>query len=250
MKVSASAPRATPRRVISASPRVTSAARALRPRAHAVGDAGGDREHVLDRAADLDADRIGRGVDAQARVMEGGDGGGAHAGVAARGDERGRLAARDLDREARPGQHADARRRRHRARDLVAERAGRVLEALAEPEHGRVEAGRQAREQRLEPGHRRRDDDDASFAVAERRAEIGADLQRRRQHDLRQVARVAAHRAQLRRLLGVARPEPRRVRRRGVDGERGAPRACAEHRDVHRVCASRLRRAAVAPRVS
>ena len=38
----------------------------------------------------------------------------------------------------------------HRARDLVAERAGRLLEALAQPEHGGVECRRQAREQRLE----------------------------------------------------------------------------------------------------
>jgi hypothetical protein len=126
----------------------------------------------------------------------------------------------------------------------VAERAARFLEALAEPEHRGIEACRQASEERLEPGHRCRDDDDAAFAVAQRRVEVGTELQRRRQHDLRQVACIAARRAQLGGLPGVARPEPRRVHGRGVDREGGAPSACAEHRDVHRCFARRRGRAA------
>jgi hypothetical protein len=40
------------------------------------------------------------------------------------------------------------------------------------------------------------------------------------------------------------------MRRGGMDRERGAPRARAEHRDVHRCRAGRRRRAARASRLS
>ena len=171
----------------------------------------------------------------------------AHRRVAAGGDERRRLAASDLDREARPRENADARRREDGARDLVAEGAVRLLEALAEPHHGGIEGRRKASEERLEAGHRRRDDDDAAFTVAQRRVEVGPDLQRRRQHDLGQIPCIAPRRAQPGRLRGVARPKPGPMRGRGVDREGGAPRACAEHRDVHRRSAGRRQRAARAP---
>ena len=114
MKVSARAPSATPRRVISARPRVISAARAFSPgrrgspslRRQAVDQAGGDGQHVLHRAADLDADRVGRAVDAQRLAVEGLHRGVAQRRVAAGGDQRRRLAARHLEREARARQHA------------------------------------------------------------------------------------------------------------------------------------------------
>ena len=133
---------------------------------HAVGDAGGDGEHVLDRAADLDPDRVGRGVDAQRAAVEGLDRGLAQAGVAARRDQRRRLAARHLDREARPREHADARVRRGRLGDLVAEPAGAFLKALAQPEHGRAVLAGEAAQHRVEPGHRRGDDDQAAAPMA------------------------------------------------------------------------------------
>ena len=68
----------------------------------AVGDPGRDREHVLHRAADFDADRIARGVDAQAVAVQRRDGFVAQGRVGARRDQRGGPAARDLDRKARP----------------------------------------------------------------------------------------------------------------------------------------------------
>ena len=75
--------------------------------AQTIGDAGPDREHVLERSGHLTADDVGVGVDAQCRREEHslqlfGD-----AGVRDRDDRRGRLARRDLAREVRPGQHAD-----------------------------------------------------------------------------------------------------------------------------------------------
>ena len=70
----------------------------------------------------------------------------------------------------------------------------------------------QLREYRI----RRRDDDDPADAVAERRVEVADDLQRRRQHDLGQVMRVAPRRTQPLDLLRIARPQTRRMRRDGV----------------------------------
>ena len=79
--------------------------------------------------------------------------------VAARRDQRRRLAARHLDREAGPGEHADAGARHGRLGDLVAEPAGAFLEALAQPEHRRVPAVAEAAQHRVEARHRRGDHD-------------------------------------------------------------------------------------------
>ena len=65
-----SAPSAEPRRVISARPRVISAARALSPKPRPSEMPGGDRDHVLGGAAQLHAAHVGRGVDAEARRRE------------------------------------------------------------------------------------------------------------------------------------------------------------------------------------
>ena len=71
---------------------------------------GADREHVLQRARHLAADDVGVRVDAERRREEQllqllGD-----RRVGDRDDRRGRLAGRDLPREVRAGEHADARR--------------------------------------------------------------------------------------------------------------------------------------------
>ena len=58
--VSAWPPLATHSRVISASPRVINAARPLSP-SRGLGDAAGDRDDVLHRAADLRADHVADG---------------------------------------------------------------------------------------------------------------------------------------------------------------------------------------------
>ena len=65
MKVSRWAPSATPRRVISTSPRVMRATRVLAPNLSPSEKPGRDREHVLHGAADFDADDVGRGVGAK-----------------------------------------------------------------------------------------------------------------------------------------------------------------------------------------
>ncbi len=65
--VSACAPCASAKRVISAEPRVSSAARALSPRPAPDGDAAGDGDDVLQRAAQFDAGHIGAAVKAQGR---------------------------------------------------------------------------------------------------------------------------------------------------------------------------------------
>ncbi len=61
----AAPPSAADRRPVSASPRVISAARALWPKREPVARAGGDRQHVLHRAADLDAGDVVALVGAQ-----------------------------------------------------------------------------------------------------------------------------------------------------------------------------------------
>ncbi len=70
--VSGRAPIATARRVISAKPRVISAARAEAPRPGAVDHAAGDGDDVLQRAAELGADHVVGQVEAQAAGGEAG----------------------------------------------------------------------------------------------------------------------------------------------------------------------------------
>ena len=59
---SSSAPSATPSRAVSASPRVISEARVLSPKPSPSAMPHGQRDHVLDRAAELAADHVGVGV--------------------------------------------------------------------------------------------------------------------------------------------------------------------------------------------
>ena len=68
--VSRRPPIATASRDISARPRVTSAASALWPRPEALDHARGNRDHVLERAADLDADHVVGAVQAEALAAE------------------------------------------------------------------------------------------------------------------------------------------------------------------------------------
>ena len=68
--VRGSPPIATPRRVISASPRVITIALVLSPTPEALGHAGGDRDDVLERAAQLAAGHVGVRVDAEDRAGE------------------------------------------------------------------------------------------------------------------------------------------------------------------------------------
>ena len=69
-KVSARPPIATPSRVISARPRVITAERVLSPTPRPSPMPDGDRDHVLERAAELAADHVAVGVDAEQPGVE------------------------------------------------------------------------------------------------------------------------------------------------------------------------------------
>ncbi len=68
--VSARPPQATTRRVISAKPRVMRAAAELCPKPKSVGDSGGDRDDILQRAAKFDPNYIAVAVNAEGRIAE------------------------------------------------------------------------------------------------------------------------------------------------------------------------------------
>ena len=115
------APIATPRRVISARPRVVIAAFALSPEPERVDRAGDDRDDVLQRPGELDAKEVAVAVEAQGRAREALDDGLADR-IAGRGDDRGRRQpAGDLRREVRPrqGGHPALGRRRRLDDDLA-----------------------------------------------------------------------------------------------------------------------------------
>ena len=82
--------------------------------AHALRDAARQRDHVLDRAAELAADHVGVGVRTEVRRRAGllHDLGALL--VDARDDGGGRLLLRDLEGEVRPGHHRDPLRRARR----------------------------------------------------------------------------------------------------------------------------------------
>ena len=69
--VGGSAPSARPSRAVSASPRVISDAWVLSPKPMPVGDADGQRDDVLHRAAELAADHVGVGVGPEVRRVAG-----------------------------------------------------------------------------------------------------------------------------------------------------------------------------------
>ena len=107
--------------------------------AQPVARAGGDRQHVLDRAADFDAGHVVADVGAQRVAAQPlGDRCG-QIGVGGRDAEGRRQPARDFLGEARTGDHAD-RRRPHRRDDAMrqrdARRLGRGDEAFASQASG------------------------------------------------------------------------------------------------------------------
>ena len=107
-KVSGFAPAAIPSRVISARPRVISPALPLSPKPSAVRRPGGDRDDVLERAAQLDADEVAVDVEPEPRAAP------SRAWTRSRErlsvgrhHRRRRQAAGDLEREVRAGQRRD-----------------------------------------------------------------------------------------------------------------------------------------------
>ena len=110
--VAGCAPSAMPSRVISASPRVMSAARELKPSPSAFDDARRDGHDVLQRAAQLDADDVVVRVDAKVRVAERLLHRLRCAIVVGRRDDRRRLPRGDFRGEARSRQRDDGMTRR------------------------------------------------------------------------------------------------------------------------------------------
>ena len=101
----------------------------------AVGDAGGDRHHVLHRAADLDADKVGAEIHAHAAAVQQCGGFAREAGIAGGERQRAGQPARHLFRERRAGQRAATRAgAQHLLDDLVRQQAGALFEALAQPD--------------------------------------------------------------------------------------------------------------------
>ena len=161
---------------------------------------GGDREHVLDRAADLDADRIVGGVDAQRRR---------------RAAPRPPAAPAPSRCSPRPAPSAGRARPRSQSSVPTARRPRAPRQAAAaiswpsqpvpssKPLHshstpGRVgRQGAQHRGERRPSGWRRHQ---PAACMRDRGIEVGRDLQARRQRDLGQVAGVAPQRAHVRRL--------------------------------------------------
>ena len=86
--------------------------------------------------------------------------------VAAGRNERGRLPARDLDREARTREDANASIGCSDACHFVAEPTGPALEALAEPEQAGLRLGARPAQHLFEAGHRCSDNDEAVARVA------------------------------------------------------------------------------------
>ena len=96
----------------------------------ALDDAGGDRQHVLHRAAELHADDIARPVDAQVAIGERGGERLAQRLVGGGERQRGGQAAGDIGGKARPRQHGLRRLRQRLAEHLAQQLAGGLLKAL------------------------------------------------------------------------------------------------------------------------
>ena len=204
----------------------------VQPQRQAVGDAGGDRHHVLDRATHCNPDRVVAGVDAQAVAVERLHGQLAKGLVGAGGDQCGRLAVGHLEREAGARQHPAAQVGPQLAGNLVAQRAAAGLEAFAQPQ--RLRAGRQRQQALAQTRHRRADHRQALSGHRVRLSQIGGDAQAGGQGQLGQVTAVAAaggHLGSLRRIPG---PQQHRMAQRGRHRQRSAPGASAQHDDRQR----------------
>jgi hypothetical protein len=248
MKVSARAPSATPSRVISARPRVMSAARAFSPGGRPGGRAGRrrcrwrwparssprrrPRRRRGRRWCRRAARRRGRPPPPRRTARR-----------RAGRHQRGGLAARHLEREARARQHAAG----------SAGRTGAAISWPSAPLPPRSPCTATARAARGRPaaaarsaGHRRGDDEQAVARHGPAPApQVGRDRSARRQRHLGQVARLRPL-EHARGLRGVARPQQHVVPRGRGHGQRRAPGAGAEHA----IFMGGLRAGAGAPAVS
>ena len=195
---------------------------------HAVGDAGGDGQHVLHRAADLHADRV---VGANRHAATGCGSPRPRAPPAPR--RRWRPPARWAGRAPPPARSSAPTARRPAARAAARARsrgrAGRC--ARSKPLHSHSAARRPATPPaaRAAPPSAWRSPAGRPRACATRGIVVGGERQPLGQHDVGQVARIAAcapHRLELAR---IARPQHDVVSRARSRGQRGAPGAGTEH---------------------
>ena len=205
----------------------------VQPQLQAVGNAGGDGQHILHRTTHFHADGVGGGVDAQGPAVEGGHGLVAQGGVGAGGHQGGGLTGGHLLREAGAREHAGTQAGRHRSGDLVAQQAGAGFKALAEPEH--VGAGGQCGEHAVQAGHGCCRDDQAALGMAQRHGQIGLGTQTFRPTDVGQVAGVDACRLHDGHLGSITGPQQHLVARGRRHGQCGAPGTGAQDAQAHRV---------------
>ncbi len=184
--------------------------------AKAVHEAGGDRHDVLRGSRDLDAQHVGRAIEAQRRrgqelLKPRGD-----VRVRARDDGRRRKAARDLGRERRARERGEAvRPSRHERHDLGRPPARADLEALGrrDERHGREER-REPLELRRRGLHGDRPEDGGN--PRERLTRVGRDRHPRRNRKSPRERGMGARRS--------------RAARRRPDGGREAPRRAPRSR--------------------
>ena len=209
------------------------------PEPSALDDARGDRDDVLQRAADLDADHVVARVEPErgaAELL-------LHAlrgrGIGRRGEHRGRQSARDFRGEARAGQHDDRQGVQRFLRDHLRHARERFrLEPLRRADHDRV-AGQPRRRfarHRAKTVRRHREYDERRPVDARAAAPTCSARPPAAQTPAGSASCVAcaAISCDERR---VPRPQADLVADPAeVDGERGAPAACAENGESARSC--------------
>ena len=175
-----------------------------------------NRDDVLRRAGDLDAHGVEVGVDAEVRSADAALNAEGEVRLGGRHGHAGGLAAGDLRRDGRPGQHGQGARRvrrvvQHVAKDLRGAQERLILDALGH----RADRHRRRAERLQPPPHApdelRRHGGDGPVRPGQRPLVVGADLDALAQRHPRQEAAVLASLGQLPGLVGKGRPEPDRT---------------------------------------
>ncbi len=223
----------------------------VQAQAQAVAQAGGNGQHVFDRATHLHTHQVFVGVHAQCGAVKSRHQDRAHAGVFAGGHQGGGLAARHFLRKAGAAEHAGVQLRRHMGAYFVAHEPGqrrafartsgslRSLKAFAQPSHwGRVVL--QALQHAAQPRHGRGHHQQVGTVHGRLGCvQVGTrNVQRVGQGQAWQIAAVFALRLHVGGLRGVARPQRDAVcvrrRARRADGQGRAPGTGPQHSNVQR----------------
>ena len=195
---------------------------------------GGDRDHVLERATDLDAHDIVGSVEPEVRRPELG----LHAlhdvSGARRDRDRRRQLTGQLRREAGAGEHGHVHGVAQLLRDDLRDAKQRVLlEPLGGADDRRAATDVRSRAPEDVPRPVRGDRGHDELGAGQRRAQIAGDGQIRRETDVGQIDGVGTARTHVGDQRGIARPQPRVVTdARQMDRERRAPASSPENRDL------------------